>query len=98
MPQRLLKKKLADTAMRLKQLQDELKVAEEQLVHFSEEADDARIRSLVSETPLADQKHREANKHAESMRSYKDNLQQKIARIEALQDDLLDQLDVTDGK
>ena len=59
--------------MRLKQLQDELKVAEEQLVHFSEEADDARIRSLVSETPLADQKHREANKHAESMRSYKNN-------------------------
>ena len=98
MPQRLLKKKLADTAMRLKHLQDELKVAEEQLVHFSEEADDARIRSLVSETPLADQIHREANKHAESMRSYKDNLQQKIARIEALQDDLLDQLDVTDGK
>mgnify|MGYP001469781179 FL=1 len=96
MPQRLLKKKLADTVIRLKQLQDELKVAEEQLVHFSEEADDARIRSLVSETPVADQKHREANKHAESMRSYKDDLQQKIARIEALQNDLLDQLDASD--
>ena len=96
MPQRLLKKKLADTVIRLKQLQDELKVAEEQLVHFTEEADDARIRSLVSETPLADQKHREANKHAESMRSYKDDLQQKIARIEALQNDLLDQLDASD--
>tara|TARA_B100000945_G_scaffold250795_1_gene207511 strand:+ start:354 stop:647 length:294 start_codon:yes stop_codon:yes gene_type:complete len=95
-PQRLLKKKLADTVIRLKQLQDELKVAEEQLVHFSEEADDARIRSLVSETPVADQKHREANKHAESMRSYKDDLQQKIARIEALQNDLLDQLDASD--
>ena len=96
MPQRLLKKKLADTVIRLKQLQDELKVAEEQLVHFTEEADDARIRSLVSETPVADQKHREANKHAESMRSYKDDLQQKIARIEALQNDLLDQLDAAD--
>ena len=96
MPQRLLKKKLADTVIRLKQLQDELKVAEEQLVHFSEEADDARIRSLVSETPVADQKHREASKHAESMRSYKDDLQQKIARIEALQNDLLDQLDAAD--
>ncbi len=96
MPQRLLKKKLADTVIRLKQLQDELKVAEEQLVHFTEEADDARIRSLVSETPVADQKHREANKHAESMRSYKDDLQQKIARIEALQNDLLDQLDASD--
>tara|TARA_B100001778_G_scaffold283575_1_gene249609 strand:+ start:647 stop:940 length:294 start_codon:yes stop_codon:yes gene_type:complete len=95
-PQRLLKKKLADTVIRLKQLQDELKVAEEQLVHFTEEADDARIRSLVSETPVADQKHREANKHAESMRSYKDDLQQKIARIEALQNDLLDQLDASD--
>ena len=57
MPQRLLKKKLADTSLRLRQLREELKVAEEQLVHFSEEADEARLRSLVSETPLADQMH-----------------------------------------
>ena len=93
MPQRLLKKKLADTSLRLRQLREELKVAEEQLVHFSEEADEARLRSLVSETPLADQKHREANKHAESMRKHKNMLQIEIKRIEALQDELLDQMD-----
>ena len=93
MPQRLLKKKLADTSLRLRQLQEELKVAEEQLVHFSEEADEARLRSLVSETPLADQMHREANKHAESMRKHKNMLQTEIERVEALQDELLDQMD-----
>ena len=93
MPQRLLKKKLADTSLRLRQLQEELKIAEEQLVHFSDEADEARLRSLVSETPLADQKHREANKHAESMRKHKYMLQIEIERVEALQDELLDQMD-----
>ena len=97
MPQRLLKKKLADTSLRLRQLQEELKVAEEQLVHFSDEADEARLRSLVSETPLADQKHREANKHAESMRKHKNMLQTEIERVEALQDELLDQMDSNDA-
>lgn len=97
MPQRLLKKKLADTSLRLRQLQEELKVAEEQLIHFSDEADEARLRSLVSETPLAEQKHREANKHAESMRKHKDMLQNEIERVEALQDDLLDQLESKNG-
>ena len=93
MAQRLLKKKLADTSLRLRQLQEELKINEEQLVHFSDEADEARLRSLVSETPLADQKHREANKHAESMRKHKYMLQTEIERVEALQDELLDQMD-----
>jgi len=96
-PQRLLKKKLADTSLRLRQLQEELKVAEEQLTHFSDEADEARLRSLVSETPLAEQKHREANKHAESMRKHKDMLQNEIERVEALQDELLDQLEPKNG-
>ena len=97
MPQRLLKKKLADTSLRLRQLREELKVAEEQLVHFSDEADEARLRSLVSETPLADQKHREANKHAESMRKHRNMLQTEIERVEALQDELLDQMDSNDA-
>ena len=96
-PQRLLKKKLADTSLRLRQLQEELKVAEEQLTHFSDEADEARLRSLVSETPLAEQKHREANKHSESMRKHKDMLQNEIERVEALQDELLDQLEPKNG-
>lgn len=97
MPQRLLKKKLADTALRLRQLREELKVAEEQFTHFSDEADEARLRSLVSETPLADQKHREANKHAESMRKHKNMLQNEIERVEALQNELLDQMDSKNG-
>ncbi len=97
MPQRLLKKKLEDTSLRLRQLREELKVAEEQLIHFSDEADEARLRSLVSETPLADQKHREANKHAESMRKHKNMLQSEIERVEGLQDQLLDQIEPKNG-
>lgn len=91
-PQRILKKRLADTALRLRLLREELKVAEEQLSHFQEEADEARLRSLVSETPLADQKYREASKHAESMRKHKGSLEGQIKKIEVLQDQYLDQL------
>ena len=93
----MLKKKLEDTSLRLRQLREELKVAEEQLIHFSDEADEARLRSLVSETPLADQKHREANKHAESMRKHKNMLQSEIERVEGLQDQLLDQIELKNG-
>ena len=67
MARKLLERRLADTGQRLKQLRADFQVAEEQFSHFSEEAADARIRSLVSETPLAGQEHRQANKHAETI-------------------------------
>ena len=54
-------------------------------------------REMFSETPLADQKHREANKHAESMKKHKNMLQNEIERVEALQNELLDQMDSKNG-
>ena len=94
MARKLLERRLADTGQRLKQLRADFQVAEEQFSHFSEEAEDARIRSLVSETPLAGQEHRQANKHAESMRRHLETLLKEIAKIENLQNELLDQMAV----
>ena len=67
-------------------------VAEEQLLFLSHEAEDARIRSLVSETPIADKEYREAQKHAESMRRHLQELEIEILKIENLQNKLLDQI------
>lgn len=67
-------------------------VHDEQLAHFVEEADDARLRSLVSETPLAEHEHREAARHADAMQRGRTEVVTEIQRLEALQDELLDRL------
>lgn len=93
----MVERRLVDTGQRLKQLKADLQVAEEQLAHFSDQAEDARIRSLVSETPLADKEHREARKHSESMQRYKADLVEEITQVEDQQNQLLDQLLEGDG-
>jgi hypothetical protein len=88
----MIERRLIENGDRLKQLRHDLRVAEEQLAHFAAEADDARIRALVSETPLADREHRDANRHAKAMQRHRDELVAEITRLERMQDDLLDQL------
>jgi len=92
MSRSLLERRLTDGADRLKRLHHELVVADEQLAHFADGADDARMRALVSETPLAEQEHREAQKHADAMARHRADLLAEIADIERSQDDLLDRL------
>ena len=77
---------------RLAQLRADLAVADEQLAHFSDDTDDARLRALVSETPLADAEHREAARHSDAMARHRADLLESIERIEAEQDELLDKL------
>jgi hypothetical protein len=77
---------------RLAQLRADLAVADEQLAHFSDESDDARLRALVSETPLADAEHREAARHSDAMARHRADLIEAIERVEAEQDALLDKL------
>jgi hypothetical protein len=92
MSRSLLERRLGEVADRLKQVRDELGVAEEQLAHFAEEAEEARLRALVSETPLADREHHEAQKHADAMGRHRAALLAQVAELEKAQDDLLDRL------
>ncbi|MCB0952242.1 MAG: hypothetical protein KDB13_05870, partial [Microthrixaceae bacterium] len=73
-------------------LREELRVADEQVTHFADVSDDTRIRSLVSETPLADQEHREAQRTTNAMERHRQDLRDQIARLEIEQDELLDRL------
>ena len=71
-------------------LRTDLRVAEEQLDQVSDEADESRLRALVSETPIAEREYREAQRHAERLRRHRDEIAERITRLEADQDALLD--------
>ena len=87
-----LERRLSSVAERLKRLRVDLGIADEQLAHLVDEADDARVRALVSETPLAEQEHREARRQVEVMTRHRDDLTAEIMQLEASQDTLLDQM------
>jgi hypothetical protein len=88
----LVERRLIEMSGRLKALAEELRIIDEQLEHFDGEADDARIRALVSETPVAEREMREARKHADAMRRHRAEVVAEVTRLERSQDDLLDRL------
>lgn len=88
----LIERKLFDVAQRLKRAREQLAVIEEQLEVMSDAADEARIRSLVSETPLAHREYTEAQRHADAMERSRRAVAAEVAELQAAQDDLLDRL------
>ena len=92
MSQSLVERRLSEVSSRLKHLREELAVSDEQLGHLAETADDARLRALVSETPLADREHQDAQRHADAMQRHRAEVLESIARLEVTQDELLDRL------
>ena len=92
MARSLLERRLIDVADRLKRLRAELSVAEEQCAFLTAEADDARLRSLVSETPLAEAEAHEMQRHADAQARQRDTLRRSIAELERDQDALLDRM------
>jgi hypothetical protein len=92
MSRNLLQRRLIDVSDRLKRLRAELAVTDEQVAFFEAEADDARLRSLVSETPLADAEARDVRRHADAQGRQRDALRRAIRELEAEQDALLDRM------
>ncbi len=88
----LVERKLSEAGERLRQLRAELGVVEEQLAFLADAADDARMRAMVSETPMADREHREAQKHADAMSRHRGQLVTQIAELQKSQDELLERL------
>ena len=88
----MLERRLVEVSERLKRLREELVLTDEQVAHFSDAADDARIRALVSETPVADREHHEAQRHADAYERHRSEVQTSIEQLELKQDELLDRL------
>jgi hypothetical protein len=92
MSRSLLERRLSEVSARLRSLREELAVTDEQLTQLAGEADDARLRALVSETPLAGREHRDAQRHADAMMRHRAEVLDDIAKLEQAQDELLDRL------
>lgn len=77
---------------RLKKAREELLVLDHQVAALAEEADDARVRALVSDSPAAQRDHREAQKHADAMARSRAATVASIANYERTLDELLEAL------
>ncbi len=87
-----IEKKLAQNADELRAAQEEIRVLDEQILHFADSADDARLRAMVSETPLADREHRDAARTVAALNKDRDVWSERAAKLEVRQDELLDEL------
>ena len=87
-----IERRLDDVSARLKRARAELAVVDEQLAVLVDHAEDAQIRALVSETPVAEREHREARRHADALTRSRAAVMNSIAELERAQDDLLGRL------
>lgn len=85
----LVERRLRDLHGRLVRARQELAVLDEQLAAVSEEAEDARLRSLVSETPLATHEYTEVQRHADAMARARAALSATVEGLERRRDELL---------
>lgn len=85
----LLERRIRDVHARLVRAREELAVLDEQLAVVSEEAEDARLRSLVSETPLAAHEYAEVRRHADAMARAREALRASVEELTHRQDELL---------
>lgn len=97
MSNRTVERRLFEIAKRLRGAQEELAVVDEQLRALSDAAEEARVRALVSETPLAHREYNEAQRHAAAMDRSRTALVTSIAEMRRSQDELLDKLVVGSG-
>src|SRR5580704_15580681 len=84
-----VERRLRDVHARLVRAREELAILDEQLAVVSESTEDARIRSLVSETPLATHDYGEAQRHADAMARARQAMVTTVAELERRRDELL---------
>src|ERR1700720_2237249 len=92
MSRSLIERRLRETSSRLKRAREELAVIEEQPAFLAGAADEARLRALVSETPLANREYHDAQRHADAMQRSRRATLVSIAELQTAQDELLDRL------
>ena len=88
----LTERRLTQVASRLRSLRDELAMIDEQLLQFTDDAEEMSLRALMSETPQASYESNEARKHVDAMRKHRAHVATEITDLEQRQDQLLDQL------
>ena len=72
--------------------QTQLRILEEQVTFQQEVSEDARVRALVSETPLADREAREAADDLARLVRSRDDVLRRLSDLRAEQDTLLERM------
>tara|TARA_Y100000748_G_C15226784_1_gene383462 strand:- start:248 stop:553 length:306 start_codon:yes stop_codon:yes gene_type:complete len=85
-------RQLKEVGKRISRYKDDLAIADEQLSHLQNEAEDVRMKSLVSETAIADRERREVDQQVESMNRHHQYLVAEIKDLEERQDQLLEKI------
>ena len=88
----ILRKRLSDARDELVRARESLRILDEQVAYLQDIAEDAETRALVSETPLADREHREADQDLRRARRAREEVAAQVAALVAEQDELLDRL------
>ena len=73
-------------------LREELRVIDEQAMYLGDDAADAELRAMVSESPMARSEARDAGGHAAAMARHRSHVVEQLAELEREQDRLLDRL------
>jgi len=76
----------------IERLETEIRILDEQIAFQAEVADDARLRSIVSETPLADREAAEASGDLARMKRSRDDAAARLDALRSEQDALLERL------
>jgi uncharacterized protein YbcC (UPF0753/DUF2309 family) len=92
MSRSIIERRLTDVHARLQKAREELAVIDEQLEVLADHAEQARLRALVSETPLANKEYQEAQRHADAMARSRRMVVTSVDELQLAQDDLLDRL------
>ena len=92
MGQRLLQRRLAQTSARIRELEEELRIVEDQKSQLVDDADELSLRALVSETPAAEYEYRQAKKHADVLVMRHLDMKNELAELHQRVNDLLDRM------
>jgi|SRR5580658_2577157 hypothetical protein len=84
-----VERRLREVHARLVRAREELAIMDEQLAVVSDSTEEARIRSLVSETPLATHDYGEQQRHADAMARARSAMVANIAELERRREELL---------
>jgi hypothetical protein len=89
MGNRLVQRRLADVQRHLTQARESLSVLEEQVEVWNEALEDARIRALVSETPLQSKEYDELSRHVMVANTEMQRRSGEVRELMAARDELL---------
>jgi predicted nucleic acid-binding Zn-ribbon protein len=96
--QAALERRIRGLQLRVRTAREELAILVEQIDSLAEDAEDARVRWLVAETPLAEKESADAHRHLELAKRAAATLQAEIDQCVADRDRFLNELPVSARK